>query len=98
MGEKEQPGIVWPYIERMENDESVKKVYLSSVEGPNRRGRPLGRWGDKVREYVSEASKVGSGQGGSVWIRGEVEVRLPWPPPCGMLPERARRRSYGLSD
>ncbi len=37
-------------------------MYLSSVEGPNRRGRPLGRWEDKVREYVSEGSKVGVGK------------------------------------
>ncbi len=38
----------------MENEEFVKKVYLSSVEGPNRKGRPLGRWEDRVKEYVSE--------------------------------------------
>ncbi len=37
-------------IERMENEELVKKVYLSSIEGPNRRGRPLGRWEDRVKE------------------------------------------------
>ncbi len=42
------------HIERMENEEFVKKVYQSSVEGPNRRGRPLGRWEDKVREYLSD--------------------------------------------
>ncbi len=29
-------------------------MYRSSVEGPNRRGRPLGRWEDKVKEYMSE--------------------------------------------
>ncbi len=29
-------------------------MYLSSVEGPNRRGKPLGRWEDRVKEYVSE--------------------------------------------
>ncbi len=29
------------------------KVYLSSVEGTNRKGRLLGRWEDRVREYVS---------------------------------------------
>ncbi len=29
------------HIERMGNEEFVKKVYLSSVEGTNRRGRPL---------------------------------------------------------
>ncbi len=52
------------HTERMENEESVKKVYRSSVEGPNRKGRPLGRWEDKVREYVSEGSKVGVGKEG----------------------------------
>ncbi len=36
------------YIERMGNEEYVKKVYLSSVEGTNRKGRPLGRWKDRV--------------------------------------------------
>ncbi len=30
------------------NEEFVKKGYQSCVEGPNRRGRPLGRWEDKV--------------------------------------------------
>ncbi len=42
----------------MENEEFVKKVYLSSVEGPNRRERPLGRWKNKV-EYVSEREVIG---------------------------------------
>ncbi len=41
------------HIERMENEE-FPKVYLSSVESPNRRGRPLGRWEDRVKDYVSE--------------------------------------------
>ncbi len=40
------------HIERMENEGFVKRVYLNSVEGPNRRGRPLGRWKDRVKEYV----------------------------------------------
>ncbi len=53
------------HIERMENEEFVKKVYQSIVEGPNRKGRPLGRWEDKVKEYVSE--RESSGQGGRVW-------------------------------
>ncbi len=39
------------YVERRENEEFVKKVYLSSVEGPNRRDRPLGRWEDRVKEW-----------------------------------------------
>ncbi len=38
------------HVERMENEEYVK-AYLSSVEGRNRRGRPLGRWEDRVKEY-----------------------------------------------
>ncbi len=49
------------HIERMENEEFVKKVYLSSVEGPNRRGRPLGRWEDRVKEDVSEGGVRGNG-------------------------------------
>ncbi len=49
MGEKEHPE-----IEMMENEELVKKVYRSSVEGPKRKGRPLGRWKDRVKEYLRE--------------------------------------------
>ncbi len=41
------------HIEKMENEEFVK-VYWSSVEGPNRRGRPLGGWETKVKENMSE--------------------------------------------
>ncbi len=32
------------HIERIRNEEFFKKMYLSSVEGTNRRGMPLGRW------------------------------------------------------
>ncbi len=42
------------HIERMGNEEFIKKTYLSSVEGTNSRGRPLGRWEDRMLEYVSE--------------------------------------------
>ncbi len=42
------------HIERMGNEEFVKKVYLSNAEGTNRRGRPLVRWEDRVKEYVCE--------------------------------------------
>ncbi len=45
------------HIERMENDEFVKKVYQGSAEGPNGRGRPLRRWEDKVKEYVWKARR-----------------------------------------
>ncbi len=46
----------------MDNEEFVKKVYLSSVEGPSRRGRPLGRGEDKVKEYMSAGKWVGAGK------------------------------------
>ncbi len=45
-------------FERMENEELVKKVYLSSVEGPNRRGRPLRRWEDRGNEVMESEGKV----------------------------------------
>ncbi len=48
------------HVERMENKEFVK-VYLSSVEGSSRRGRPLGGWEDRVKEYLSERGVRGSG-------------------------------------
>ncbi len=60
------------HIERMENEEFVKKVYRSRVEGPNRRGRPLGRWADKVKEYVSERGMRGNGL---EWSRSECMDR-----------------------
>ncbi len=44
------------------------KVYLSSVEGPNRRGRPLGRWEDRVKEHMSER---GVRENGLEWARRE---------------------------
>ncbi len=46
------------HIERMGHEEFVKRVYLSSVEGTIRRGRPLGRWEDKVKEYVSVSGSI----------------------------------------
>ncbi len=55
----------------MENEEFVKKVYRSSVEGPYRRGRPLGKWEDKVKEYVSERGARGNGL---EWVRRECTV------------------------
>ncbi len=59
----------------MENKEFVKKVYLSSVEGPNRKGRPLERWKVRVREYVSEKGLRGNGL---EWARRECMDREMW--------------------
>ncbi len=41
------------HVERMKNKEFVK-VYLSSVEGSSRKERPLGRWKDRVKKYLSK--------------------------------------------
>ncbi len=62
------------HIERIENEEFVK-AYQSSVEGPNRRGRPLGRWEDRVKEYVSERGVRGNGL---EWARRECLDRKRW--------------------
>ncbi len=51
------------------------KLYWSSVEGTNRRGRPLGRWEDKVREYVSERGERGNRL---EWARRECMDKERW--------------------
>ncbi len=78
MGEKEHSEMVW-HIERMGNEEFVKKVYLSSVEGTNRRGRPLVRWEDRVREYVNERGVKGNAL---EWARRECMDREGWRSAC----------------
>ncbi len=67
------------HIERMENEDFVKKVYLSSVEGLSRRGWPLGRWEDRVKEYERER-----GRGGNGWefARRECMDRERWRSIC----------------
>ncbi len=67
------------HVERMGNEEFVKKVYLSSVKGTNRRRRPLGRWKDRVREYMSEMGVRGNGL---EWARRECMDRERWRPVC----------------
>ncbi len=46
----------WPdHIERMKSGEFVnKKVYVSEIEGPSRREKPIGRWKDSLKEYMHE--------------------------------------------
>ncbi len=68
--------LIWfGHIERMENEEFVKKVYGSGVEGPKSWGRPLERWEDKVKEYVSER---GLRRNGLEWARREYLDRERW--------------------
>ncbi len=69
--------------ERMGNEEFVKKVYLSSVGGTNRRGRPLGSWEDRVREHVSEKRVRGNGL---EWARRECMDRERWRSVCDSHP------------
>ncbi len=71
---------------------------LDRVEATNRRGKPLGRWEDRVKEYVSERGVSGNGL---EWARKECMDRERWrsvcrghPPPVGTLPEGARRQNY----
>ncbi len=52
-------------------------MYRSSVEGPNRRGRPLGRW--EVKQYVSEREERGNGL---EWTRRECMDRERWRSVC----------------
>ncbi len=41
------------HVERMGSEEFVE-AYESESEGPNRRGRLLGRWKDRMEEYLRE--------------------------------------------
>ncbi len=40
------------HMERMKGEE-CEKMYVSEIKGKSRR-RPLGRWKDRVKEYMSE--------------------------------------------
>ncbi len=54
-------------------------VLVASVEGPNRRGRPLGRSEDGVKEHVSERGVRGNGL---EWTRRECRDRERWRSVC----------------
>ncbi len=79
------------HIERMRNEEFVNKVYLSSVEGTNRRGRLLVRWEDRVREYVNERGERGNALD---WARRECMDRERWRSFCRGHPLEGRRQRY----
>ncbi len=72
----------------------VKKVYRSSVEGPNGRERPLERWEDRVKGYVSEREVRGNGL---EWARRECMDRERWRSVCRGHPLKGRiRRERGV--
>ncbi len=67
---------------------------MSSVEGPNRRGRPLGRWEDGVKEYMTEWGVRGNGL---EWARRECMDREMWTSVCrGHLLEGRFQRERGI--
>ncbi len=49
----------------------MKEVYVSESESES--GRPLGRWRDKVKEYMCEGDKVRGG--GLEWLMRACLVR-----------------------
>ncbi len=69
-------------------------MYLSSGEGTNRRGRPLGKWEDRVKEYVSGRGVRGNGL---EWARRECMDRERWRSVCRGHPLEGRfRRERGV--
>ncbi len=42
--------------EKIKSEEVVKEVYVSESESES--GRPLGKWRDKVKEYMCEGEEV----------------------------------------
>ena len=50
MGEKK-----YVEMENKKSEELMKKVHVSETEGPRMRGRPVGRWKDRVKEYTHES-------------------------------------------
>ncbi len=89
--------LIWfGHTERIENKEFDKKIYLTSAGGLNRRGRPRGRWVDRVKECARERGVRGNGL---EWARREhmdrrSEGLSSTATPLGTLPEGARRQSY----
>ncbi len=67
---------------------------MSRAEGTNRRGRPLGRWKDRVKEYVSER---GVRVNGLELARRECMDRERWRSVCRGHPLGGRfRRARGV--
>ncbi len=40
---------------------------MCEIVDPNSRGRPLGRWKDRIKEYMCEGESLNK-QGGHIWI------------------------------
>ncbi len=85
----------WSGHNERKGKEKFKKVYLSSVEGTNRRGRPLGRWEDRVREYVSEKGVRGSRL---EWAQRKYRMGSGGDPSAVATPLRDASTERGASD
>ncbi len=59
----------------MESKKFVKTMYVSESVGPNSRGRPLGRWQDRVTEYMCATREGGLDQARRVFGQ-DVEAFL----------------------
>ncbi len=81
-------GVVWDVVKRVKINmlrwfghvaEFVKNVYVSESVGPNSRGRPLGRWRDRVKEYMCERN---ANKGRLDQARRECLYKERWMPFC----------------
>ncbi len=74
----------------------MKKVYMSESVGPRSRGKLLGKWRDRAKEYIREMLPDREDwikQGGSVWVgRGGGFSAVP--SSSGTFPEGVRCQSY----
>ncbi len=73
----------------------LRSVFLSSVEGATKRERALGRWEDRIKEYVSERGVRGNGL---EWARRECMDMERWRSVCHGHPLGGRfRRKPGIA-
>ncbi len=71
----------------------MKQVYESESEGSNRKGRPLGRWKDRMEECLGERGI--NGRGVLEQARKDCRNRERW---GGKFPQEARHQSYRSID
>ncbi len=86
---------VFSHSERMKSKDFVEKVNVSEIEYPSTRGRPLGKWKDRVKEYMCER---GASKGGEI-EKGKRECvdRKRWRLLCRGHPlGRRSRRKHGI--
>lgn len=86
------------HIERIKSEELVKEVYVSETVGPSSRGRPLGSWKNRVKEYMCE--RYATRRERFEPARRECSNRERWRHfcndhhLCGTLLEEVRHQSY----